>query len=267
MKKQHFIWILASLLAFAGCDEDKSPYAPTGGEALRIDASVEEIVLDPANNAQTAVTFTWNRGYTYGSAVSVEYCFKMDIADNNFATATDLEVLGPDVFERSFTVEELNDLCLERWGITPGESARLEGKVIARLTADKFLMPGVATTAFDVQTYELPSAPLYLLGDAVEVDGAALGWEPSKAVAMTEEVLSRQYSYKGRFRTGEYILPRQRTSLLPAFFRGADASSMELCTDAEGTRLRIDRSATYRLVVNTKRLTHTLVYYPEYEFV
>ena len=117
MKKQHFIWILASLLAFAGCDEDKSPYAPTGGEALRIDASVEEIVLDPANNAQTAVTFTWNRGYTYGSAVSVEYCFKMDIADNNFATATDLEVLGPDVFERSFTVEELNDLCLERWGI------------------------------------------------------------------------------------------------------------------------------------------------------
>ena len=196
MKKQHFIWILASLLAFAGCDEDKSPYAPTGGEALRIDASVEEIVLDPANNAQTAVTFTWNRGYTYGSAVSVEYCFKMDIADNNFATATDLEVLGPDVFERSFTVEELNDLCLERWGITPGESARLEGKVIARLTADKFLMPGVATTAFDVQTYELPSAPLYLLGDAVEVDGAALGWEPSKAVAMTEEVLSRQYSYK-----------------------------------------------------------------------
>ena len=267
MKKQHFIWILASLLAFAGCDEDKSPYAPTGGEALRIDASVEEIVLDPANNAQTAVTFTWNRVYTYGSAVSVEYCFKMDIADNNFATATDLEVLGPDVFERSFTVEELNDLCLERWGITPGESARLEGKVIARLTADKFLMPGVATTAFDVQTYELPSAPLYLLGDAVEVDGAALGWEPSKAVAMTEEVLSRQYSYKGRFRTGEYILPRQRTSLLPAFFRGADASSMELCTDAEGTRLRIDRSATYRLVVNTKRLTHTLVYYPEYEFV
>ena len=101
----------------------------------------------------------------------------------------------------------------------------------------------------------------------IEVDGAALGWEPSKAVAMTEEVLSRQYSYKGRFRTGEYILPRQRTSLLPAFFRGADASSMELCTDAEGTRLRIDRSATYRLVVNTKRLTHTLVYYPEYEFV
>ena len=58
MKKQHFIWILASLLAFAGCDEDKSPYAPTGGEALRIDASVEEIVLDPANNAQTAVTLS-----------------------------------------------------------------------------------------------------------------------------------------------------------------------------------------------------------------
>lgn len=123
MKKQQFIWILASLLAFAGCDEDKSPYAPVGGEELRIDASVQEIVLEPENNAQTAVTFTWNRGYTYGSAVSVEYCFKMDIADNNFATATELEVLGPDVFERSFTVEELNDLCLERWGITPGESA------------------------------------------------------------------------------------------------------------------------------------------------
>lgn len=139
--------------------------------------------------------------------------------------------------------------------------------MIARLAADKFLMPEVATTAFDVQTYELPSTPLYLLGDAVEIGGAALGWEPAKAVAMTEEILSRQYSYKGRFRAGEYVLPRQRASLLPAFFRGADAAAMELCTDDEGTRFRIDRTATYRMIVNTKRLTHTLIYYPEYESV
>lgn len=253
---------LAALVCLGACNDDKDPYAPVGGETLRIESSVPEIVLAPENNEQTAVTFTWNRGHEYGSAVSVTYCFKMDIADNDFATATELEVLGPDVFRRSFTVEELNDLCLEYWGITPGEPVRLEAKVIARLTADRFVMPEVATTAFDAETYKLPSTPLYILGDAL-----ATGWQPSGAIRMTEEVLSRQYSYKGKFRAGEYILPRRQDALLPAFFRGENAQAMELCTEQEGTRFTIAREATYKVVVNTKRLTHKLVYYPAYEAV
>lgn len=251
------------LLSVISCKKEKSPYVPIGGEAIKIEASVDEVILEAAEDKNTAVTFTWTRGYEYTDAVSVTYCFKMDVYGNDFVTATELEVLGPDVFEKSFTVEELNDLCLEQWGITPGETVVLEAKVIGRLTADKFIMPQVATTAFSVTTYRLPSSPLYILGDAL--DGG--NWEPSSAIKMTEEVLSRQYSYKGKFSKGEYIFPKTNSTVLPAWYMGENSSVIEFHEEAEGTPFKVGRAATYRIVVNVKSRTHTVIYYPEYEHV
>lgn len=257
MKHLKTIAMVLAATAFAGCSTDRDPYAPTGGEALRIEASVDEIVLSPDGNDAPAVTFTWNRGYTYGDNVAVEYCFKMDIADNDFVTATELEVLGPDTFERSFTGSELNDLCLEYWNITPGEPVRLEAKVIERLTADKFIMPNVATTAFNVQTFTLPSVPMWITGSALGRDGS---------IRMTEEVLSRQYSYKGAFVRGSYCFPMQQDALLPAWFAGeAGDSEAELCSESEGRWFTITRDATYRVVLNTRTRTQRLIYYPRFE--
>ena len=247
-------------LLTAACKEE-NPYAPTGGTELKIEASSDNIVLTAENDNNIAVTFKWNKGYEYNDNISVTYCFKIDIADNGFASATELEVLGPDVFEKSLTVGELNDLCIERWGIIPGDGARLEAKVIARLTSDKFIMPEVATTAFNVTTYALPSRPLYIL---IDTDGS--GWDISKAIQMTEEILSRQYSYKARFTAGtKYIFPQQANSILPAWFRGSGASTISLHENEEGTPFTVSKDATYELIVNTKDASIESIYYPEYE--
>ena len=259
------IFIALALFCAVACTKEKNPYEPVGGDPIRIDASADEVVLTENENAKTAVTFSWTPGFEYTEAVSVTYCFKIDVADNNFETATELEVLGPDVFEKSFTVEELNDLCLEQWDITPGESVMLEAKVIGRLTADKFIMPQVATTTCLVTTYRLPSSPLYILGDALTANGRS--WEPSAAIQMTEEILSRQYSYKGEFAKGEYIFPKSRNAILPAWFQGTDPYSMEFHEEEEGARFQITRAAVYKIVANIKSRTLNLIYYPEYEHV
>lgn len=265
MKHKNIIATVAIIAAAVACTKEKSPYEPIGGEAISIYASETEIILSEEKGKDTAVTFTWSKGHDYTEAVSVEYCFKIDVADNNFSTATELEVLGPDVFEKSITVEELNDLCIEKWGITPGESVMLEAKVIARLTADKFIMPEVAVTSVWVTTYTIPSSPLYILGSAVlECNG---GQSPSDAVLMTEEVPSRQYSYKGEFIPGEFIFIEQQTSIFPAWFSTGDGTGMEYRTETEGegAKFSITKEATYKIVVNKRQKTLTMIYYPEYE--
>ena len=268
MRKSIYYYITAVLMLLSSvpsCRKGSGPYDPVGGEPLRIEASTDEVSLEGRDNDETAVTFRWTEGYEYPDVVKVTYCFKIDIADNDFASATELEVLGSDVFEKSFSVGELNDLCLEHWNITPGESVMLEAKVIGRLTADKFIMPEVATTTLLVKTYKLQSTPLYILGSALSANGGS--WEPRKAIPMTEEVLSRQYSYKGKFAAGEYIFPESRETRLPAWFKGEDSSTMEYHKTDEGTCFSVSRAATYKVVVNTRAKTHRMIYYPEYEHI
>ena len=261
--KTRILSTAALMFILAGCNTEENPYAPIGGDPIAIRSSVQEVVLEQSRDKETAVTFTWNKGFEYNDNVKVTYCFKIDVADNNFETATELEVLGDDVFEKTYTVEQLNDLCLEQWNITPGEPVRLEAKVIARHTADKFIMPQVATVAFDVKTYELTSSPLYIIGDAVTVDGRPLGWNPSNALRMTEEVLSRIYSIKCDFTPGEYLFLRSNASLDPAYGKGDD-KAVELY-EQNAVRLVMEREQSYTVRVNVKKGTLDLIYHPQYE--
>ena len=252
-----------AVLLLSACRGEENPYAPTGGERISIASSVEKVVLDQARDKDVAVTFTWSKGFEYNDNVQVTYCFKIDIADNNFETATELEVLGDDVYEKSYTVEQLNDLCLEQWNITPGEPVRLEAKVIARHTADKFIMPQVATVAFDVKTYQLSSAPLYIIGDAIVAEGNPLGWEPRNALKMKEEVLSRIYSIKCDFTPGEYLFIKDNSSLSPAYGKG-DKTDLAFYED-NAVRLVMEREQSYTVRVNIQKGTMELIYHPAYD--
>lgn len=261
--KRTFIYILAAVLLLS-CAQEKNPFEPVGGEKIVMTSSVDEVVLSQDRDKEEAVKFTWSKGYEYNDNVKVTYCFKIDIADNGFATATELEVLGEDVFEKSYTVEELNDLCLEQWNITPGENVRLEAEVIARHTADRFIMPQVAVATVGVKPYSLKSSPLYIIGDAVSMEeGGVLGWNPADALEMTEEVMSRVYSIKCRFVPGAYLFLRSRETLDQSYGQGIEKDIMYYESDAE--RFTISAEQTYTLRVNVKKGTLEKIYHPRYE--
>ena len=260
---KRYLKLTVCALSLLSCAQEQNPYTPIGGEAIAISADCEEVILDQANDKEIAVRFTWNKGFEYNDNVKVTYCFKIDVADNNFETSIPMEVLGEDVYEKTYTVEQLNDLCLEQWNITPGEIVNLEAKVIARHTADKFIMPQVAVTTLTVKTYQLSSSPLYIIGDAVTVDGEPLGWEPQNALKMTEEVLSRVYTLKCSFKPGEYLFLRNNTSLTPAYGQGKETALA--LYETEPVRLEMAREQVYTVKVNVKKGTLDLIYHPEYE--
>ena len=81
------------LLSATSCRKESGPYDPVGGEPIRIKASAEEVSLEGRDNNETAVTFRWTEGYEYSDAVKVTYCFKIDIADNDFARSYELVVV------------------------------------------------------------------------------------------------------------------------------------------------------------------------------
>ena len=261
-----FIYIVAAAALLLSCAQEKNPFAPVGGEKIVMSSSVEEVVLNQENDKDVAVKFTWSKGYEYNDNVKVTYCFKIDIADNNFETATELEVLGEDVYEKVYTVEQLNDLCLEQWNITPGETVVLEAKVIARHTADKFIMPQIASTTLAVKPYNLESSPLYIIGDAISLeDGGVLGWNPADALLMTEEVMSRVYSIKCSFVPGEYLFLRTNQTLDQAYGPGEDKDIEYYAADAQ--RFYIGTEQVYTLRVNVKKSTLDFIYHPEYESI
>ena len=264
--RKSLIYVIAAAAALLSCSEEKNPFEPVGGEKIVISSDVTEVELKQENDKDVAVRFTWSKGYEYNDNVKVTYCFKIDIADNNFATATELEVLGEDVYEKVYTVEELNDLCLEQWNITPGETVVLEAKVIARHTADKFIMPQVATTSVAVKPYTLESSPLYIIGDAISLeDGTTLGWEPSDALLMTEEVMSRVYSIKCSFVPGEYLFLRTNQTLDQAYGPGEGKDIAYYATDA--ARFYMGKEQVYTLRENVKKNTLEFIYHPVYESI
>lgn len=258
-----YLMIISVALTLLACNAEKDPFAPTGGEPISISSNVDEVELMQVNDHDIAVRFTWSKGYEYNDNVRVTYCFKIDIADNNFETATELEVLGENVYEKVYTVEELNDLCLEQWGITPGELVNHEAKVIARHTADRFIMPQVAVTSVKVKTYQLVSTPLYIIGDAVAVGEDVLGWNPEDALKMEEEVLSRIYSRKCHFVPGEYLFLRSTDALCPAYGKGEDRAISYY--DSDPVRLTMDEEQTYTVRVNVKKGLLDFIYHPKFE--
>ncbi|MDR0691599.1 MAG: SusE domain-containing protein [Prevotellaceae bacterium] len=122
------------------------------GTPLAITGPTEKVTLLGANKNETAVTFTWNKGIERNPTDTITYIFRMDIAGNNFATASPRDTVTD--FTKSFTVGELNELITQLWPVYPGEEVLLEARVVANVRGDKFVYPEIAITAFSVVTYD-----------------------------------------------------------------------------------------------------------------
>lgn len=259
----YLINLVVLLSVFFSCkDSDKE--ITESGVPLEIVASSDNIILLPENSLENALTFTWNQGLDRGEGTTREYCFKMDIAGNDFVTSIPLEVMGTDVYSRAFSVEELNDLLINYWKQQPGREVELEAKVIARVIADKFMMPEVATVKFKVTPYSITSVPIYIIGTAVGTE-----WNPSEAILMNEVEVNKAYTYKAQMSVGEYEFIRTQTSMIPGYIKGADDTQLLYRNDEQmaDNRFVIDAEGIYEISINTKDLTHKCTYCPPYSRV
>ncbi|MBD8390368.1 SusF/SusE family outer membrane protein [Dysgonomonas sp. BGC7] len=254
------ILLFVVLLGFASCNDDDDNQS--AADILTISTSESSIVLDQGNRNETAITFKWNKGQDRGPGTSITYCFEMDIANNDFQTAIPLEELGPDVFERSFTVRELNSLILNYWKKAANEPITLEAKVIARVEADKFIKPEISKVTITVQPYFISSMPIYIIGDATPA-----GWNIAGAIKMTEIEPGVKYSYKGTFTQGEYRFIEGRESDVPTYEQGNSQTSLVFVEKGKDSynNFKIEKSGKYEIIIDLVKGIHESEYYPEYE--
>ncbi|MDR2627012.1 MAG: SusF/SusE family outer membrane protein [Dysgonamonadaceae bacterium] len=233
---------VGALLLFA-CE--KSDTDGVTGESLTLTASAEKVVLLEANEAETAITFTWNKGIDRKPTDTITYIFRMDIANRDFATATPRDTVTG--FTKSFTVGELNELVATQWDVYPGEEIGLEARVVANVRGEKFVYPEIAVTKFTVIAYAYASVPLYMTGSAVP------GSEP---IAITETVNGRLYKWQGLLNQGGFKFLYNLHNDLPSLNKGVDNNTMVERTDASqpDDLFPVGKAGFYMINVDSKNM-------------
>jgi hypothetical protein len=253
--------ILAVLLAgclFACSDDDNS----SGGDLLTLNVSGDTILLSSDHPDDIAVTFTWNKGTDRGNEFTVTYIFRLDVFGNEFTTSTDpIEVPADGEFLVSFTNEELNNLIVKKWKLTPGERVKLEARVVAKLDGPKFEYPEIAIAEFDAESYAIPAQPLYLIGDATNA-----GNDPSKSIKINELENGTSYNWIGKMQVGKYKFLCEYGNMLPSLNRGADNNTLvERTLESQPDDMfQISEEGTYGIVVlrDEMRITCNKIFYP-----
>jgi hypothetical protein len=243
----------AACLLLLACE--KADESGVKGNPLTLTGPTEKVVLLEENEKNTAVTFTWSKGVERNPADTITYIFRMDIAGNNFATATPRDTVTD--FTKSFTVDELNSLISEQWKVYPGEEVSLEARVVANVRGEKFAYPEIAVTAFTVVTYAYASVPLYMAGSAVP------GGSP---VSLTQLVNGRQYSWQGSLNTGSFKILYSRDDDLPSLSKGADSSTLVERTDASQPDdfFEISQAGLHRINVDRKNMKIDVKHFHHY---
>lgn len=248
MKKSIRIFgILTLLAAMTGCNDDDVIFTlPDTPSTMNLVVDKNDIVLAENQANQSAINFTWSPASVGGASAPKRYYFKMDVADNNFATSIPKVEIPVTNLTVSYTVEELNDL-MQGWGITPGTPSVIEAEVIAECTEmERYIKPEVSKIRFSVTGYQPAPKPLYIFSDS---------FEGSEYLQMTEIVANKKYRWKGIMDAGvEFYMAHNTESNTSVFGMGSDIYEIVKAAQADYKEFKVPRKADWILTVNLTTL-------------
>lgn len=222
--------------------------------------SSEDVVMTAGNDDAVAITFNWSPGNDRGAGTTLKYFFRMDIIGNNFSEVTTiLEELPVDVFTKSYTVGELNELLIEKWGYGGGSKTKLEVEIIAQVeNSPQYQKPEVALTTFSATAFSQGPLPLFIVGDAISG-----GWDYNKGVKTNEIIERSQYTYTGDFSVGSFKIIDKPGSEWPSY-NPNDATSLVYNKTDPGTvsNFNVTKAGRYSLFMSRSKLTYIFAYTP-----
>lgn len=253
-----FVLILLSFV-IVGCNEDKEFYEPeTPEDSMHIKASSSSLTLQKELSDEVAVTFSWDASTNLASKTDVKYYFKMDIADNSFATSIPKIEMPAGTQSISYTHKALNEL-LYKWGVTPGDKVEIEVEIIADIIkSDVYIKPEVSKIRIEAMGYEVPPKDFYLVGSATEA-----GMDPSMAIKMTEIVPEKEYTWKGYLSVGEFKFIEDKENLLPSYNKGANNETL-IYRQSEAdpdNMFQVSKAGVYTIHVNKEKMSISYEFY------
>lgn len=244
--------MLAVLFAACGDDLSVTPDESSIDREPVLSASAEDVVLSLTEYGQTALALSWTPGTNHGTNLAVDYALEIDLEDGDFSTPVVVE-LGRRVYDKNYTVEELNALLVDEMGIEPASDAALKVRVRSQ-TADASIPPDFSNVVTFRATPFAPLTPtLYLIGSA-----APNGWDANNASEMAPAP-NRPYlfSFQGNLSPGTFKFITTLGEFLPSYNRGAGFDELVYRTeDAQpDDQFEIQEAGPYLVTANLATMT------------
>jgi len=247
--------IAALFLLVTSCaqyEEFKIPMA----EPLALSGTKNEIVLIQKNAAKSGIDFTWTTGTNHGTGASISYLLQVDKKGNSFANPVNFE-MGKGVYVKSVKVEELNNLLLNTWKLTPNSVTQLEARVVATISANPEIKDISPEFSFSATPYQPVSKTLYLLGNS-----SPNGWNPDNALPLNPSASDPTvFVYQGMLNAGDLKFIANLGQLLPSYQKGADDLHIVYRTleSQPDNKFTISATAVYKVTVSLLDLTVSII--------
>jgi hypothetical protein len=231
----------------AGCNKDAEYFTlESPADQMKITASAEDVVLQKAEETETAITFNWAKATDRGPDVELVYYIRLVHAEMK-DLQSELIKIGSETFSMSWTNRELNNL-LHAWNITPGNQVPILVELFAAVeNSEVYMMPEVSKTTFNLVGYD-PSNKLFL---------TIVSGNQKRNLQM--EMLDKDiYNWKGELTDCEFWFVRNIENGLPAYMKGETESSVVYSITGEGSHFTAENLGYYDITINVNTLEATI---------
>lgn len=217
--KRIFQCLVILSFIIVACNEDSFErfILETPEDTMKIHASADTLVLAESKKDEIALTLEWGEAANRGVGTELTYYFKMDIANNDFATSIPKMELEPGQRSITFTHEELNNLITEFWNKPVGIDIDIEAEVIADVTVyPQYMKPEVTKIMINVTSYEVSPKNIYIIGSATQNN------DPAKANLLQTISFNKEYGWRGHLEAGTFKFIESRSEMMPSYNKGSD---------------------------------------------
>ena len=234
-------------VTMAACIDQNFTEQDKGSTPLSVTPSVENIVLEEKNHAVEAFDLNWTTGTNYGSGQRISYDVQLAGAGTDFSSYIYIYENVERVYDWKPSVEDLNSLVVNSLCYKAGSTVDLEARVIAHVDGYE---NQVATTKFNITTYEPVTGNLYLVGDATPN-----GWDAGNATEMTRTD-NGIFTWTGNLNPGEMKFLVTRGEWLPCYCKATDNTLFYRTDDGQpDEKFIIGEMHCYKIDVNLLDMT------------
>ncbi|MBO0356520.1 SusE domain-containing protein [Hymenobacter sp. BT186] len=261
--KKWFTQAAAGLFALAAitltsCDKDEDQVTLTPANLPTLSASTNTVVLQQANSAQTAVTYTWTPVSSFNwqntdnpYAPTVSYVLQVSTPDNSFGAPASIPAgNGPTT---AVTVEQLNT-ALTTIGVTPGTATPVQVRLATVINSgsnNSFTSAPVALTATGYTVCLPPNSDRWSI-----IGPAGVDWNTD--VPLTYNCDSRTYKVTRVLNAGEFKFRLNNdwgTNYGSNTARNASGTGP---LNSGGNNITVPTTGTYTITLNLATMTYTL---------
>lgn len=221
----YLVFALLGCIVFTACADDDYMELNKGHNELALSVGSTELVLNEQAHADDALELSWTTGTNYGTGNRISYTLELAKAGSNFATPYIAVQNAVQQYVWKQSVEELNKLLRQHFGVEGAETFSLEARLTANVAGREETQ--TATTSFSVTTYRPLTSTLYLMGNATPG-----GWSADDATQMTRKD-NGLFTWTGKLTAGSFKFITTLGSFLPSYNKGTDGKLVLRTDDSQ----------------------------------